>query len=152
MSLHATACTVLHRRQSDRPKCLFEIPPRPHIFAATTFAKYQATRSQYMACCIDRIMPMRHSKPAVAGLTSLPRQPATAVEVADAGDQGGDGGALRHAEVGVPAVHEQHHASLVAAVPGLVLEGVVEGDAAAFLPLVDLPAHVQRATLRHDQR
>src|SRR6185312_14017507 len=139
MSLHAMACTVFHRQQSDRPKCLFEISPRPHIFAATTFAKCQATRSQYMPCCIDWIMPRRHSKPATPGLTSISRQSATAVEVADAGDQGGDGDALRLAEVGVPAVQDQHHAGLVAAVPGLVLEGVVESDAAAFLPLVDLP-------------
>src|SRR5699024_671760 len=77
---------------------------------------------------------------------------AGAVEVADGGDQVADGLLFDVGEVRIPAVDDQHHAGLVAVVPGLVLEGVVEGHAPARLPDVRFAAHAQRAIGRHDQR
>src|SRR6185437_3224862 len=56
------------------------------------------------------------------------------VEIADAAHQQRDGFTFGFGKVGVPGVQDHHRAHLVAAVPRFVLEGVVEGDAAAFLP------------------
>ena len=64
------------------------------------------------------------------------------VQIADRCDQIRDGGAFCLRQVRVPDVGQQDHPGRVAAVPGLVLVGIVEGEAAAFLPMHF--AHVQQ--------
>src|SRR5580693_1939557 len=51
-------------------------------------------------------------------------------------------------------VHEEHHACLLGVVPYLVVEGIVEHQALALLPVADVVAHPDAALLgvwRHDQ-
>src|SRR5450432_1653793 len=71
---------------------------------------------------------------------SLRWNTAFAVELANRRDKIGHRLALDFAQMRIPAIHDQHHPRALAAVPRFVLEGVIERDAAAFLPYVFLTA------------
>ena len=60
--------------------------------------------------------------------------------------------ALRRREMRIPHVDDQHDARPRAAVPGLVLVGVVEHDRLALAPGARLAADHQRAVLGNDER
>ena len=51
----------------------------------------------------------------------------------------------------IPDIEDQHRARLVAAVPGFVLDGIVEHQRLAFPPFARLVAHPEPAAFRHDQ-
>src|SRR5437588_6779724 len=52
----------------------------------------------------------------------------------------------------MPDVEDQHDAELVAVVPGLVLDGIVEHPRLARNPLPDIVADAESTSLRDDQR
>src|SRR5512141_1374709 len=74
------------------------------------------------------------------------------IEIADCLDEPRDRVDFDGGKVRVPAIDDQHDARLLAAVPRLMLERVVERDALAFLPGVVLAADADRAVVRNDQR
>ncbi len=78
--------------------------------------------------------------------------PAALLKSPMACDEHRDGFTLRRRQVRVPDVDDQHDARARAAVPGLVLVGVVEYDRVAFAPFVLLAADDERAVLRNDER
>ena len=63
----------------------------------------------------------------------------------------GDRGPFGPGQVRVPAVNDQHRAQLIAAVEGLVLDGVIEGEGLASRPFAGFPAHPEPAARRNIQ-
>src|SRR5262245_61252349 len=88
------------------------------------------------AICCGQARPQRYLMPSIDLLGQSVRSgdAALAVEVADRFDEGSRGLAFNRGQVRIPVVEDQHDARLVAAIPRLVLDRVVERDAAAFLP------------------
>src|SRR5690348_18510598 len=68
------------------------------------------------------------------------------------GEQTADHVALMLAEIRVPAVEDEERAILIAGVPRLMLDRVVESEGLALAPLARLAADPKGAAGRHDQR
>src|SRR6266480_441737 len=73
-------------------------------------------------------------------------------EVSDALNEGAERCCLDLAEVGIPNVDYQYDTHFAAAVPGLMLVGIVEGHESTLLPNVNLAPHLQGAVARHNER